>query len=286
MSAEVLTKSEGGGVDDQVTRTPLRELIAQALGELGPATAKEVADHIGRQPEDINSALRAMAERGLAQTTGQAPYEAGRRGPPPKLWSLVHVNGGGSAVATASPPSAPAVDDRVQALAKQVAAANTRIEDLQGVEEELLAARRRIEQLEADLAENEADRQSTERRAQLAEDELDAVRRQLAQREEAGVIIQPSDSDDELTVLAELVHLPAGAPAHIVAARLRAAFEWFEELGYSIESGQIVRRADNAEQREMRRSYFDALLKMAASDGAEEHLFDRLERLVAAGGLE
>lgn len=256
--------------------TGTRDQIAAALRDLGASTAKEIGHHIGRDPTSLSDALKAMERDGCLRVAGRAPYEPGQRGPAPRLWDLVEMTASPTNGATPALPvsASPAVRLAVSPGADLAAAAiaNHRAEAAEAFDGdafELTAARQRITELEQQRAKYSD--LVADLRAQLA----------AAASEPAAVTIQPDDSADDLAALADLVDLPPGAPGHIVAVRLQVAFRWFQELGYTVEGGAAI-----TGRQEMRRAYFDALLKLTLADSCEEHIFDRLERIVAGGTVE
>jgi predicted ArsR family transcriptional regulator len=211
-----LSGSEGGGVDQTKGRP---NAILASMRSLGPATAKEIAQRIGRETGNVSTRLRQMEQEGRVRRTGRAVSDG--QGSPSIEWEIMPANGKPTEPGVTQNPPAPIEFER-----ERVRALTHRVEDL-------------AKQLEA--REDERDRARQDLRE--VRDDLRARSACLGELEE------------------EVERLRA------VERRLR------EEL--------TVRRPDTGEVGDTRRErYFALLLEMAGRDGAEEHVFDRLERLV------
>jgi predicted ArsR family transcriptional regulator len=210
-----LPESEGGGVDQ--TRGRPNAILA-SMRSLGPATAKEIAERIGRETGNVSTRLRQMEQEGRVRRTGRAVSDG--QGSPSIEWEIMPANGKPTEPGVTQNPPAPIEFER-----ERVRALSHRVEDL-------------AKQLEA--RQDERDR---------ARQDVREVRDELRAR---GARV--SELEREVEQLQAAARRPAEIPAEIPA--------------------------ENPSRLDMRERYFALLLEMAGREGAEEHVFDRLERLV------
>jgi DNA-binding Lrp family transcriptional regulator len=224
--------------------------VLTALRELGPATASEIAHHIGASsPANVSTRLRQLEQKGKVRRTGKMVNPQGARGGPQIEWELMPANGATTGVTTQLHGSGP-VEERLRRMAEQIGRANGHVERL---ENELEAAKARAEQAERRAGDSERRRQEAERRAanvpkadqsaelKSARDDAEALRGELA---------------DAQRRIRELEERPSQDGAERIAVAERAT---------------------------MRQRYFDLLLEQARQDATAEHVYDRVERLIDGG---
>lgn len=229
--------------------------ILTALRRLGPATAREIANEIHRDINNVSTRLRQMEQQGRTRRTGRTVNPDSARGGPQVEWDITH-DGDAPTDATTALASTGPVEDRIRRMAERVGQANGRIEQ---VENELEAARARADREEQRARDAERRRQEAERRANAAGErspEFEAAQRRVQEAEE-------QHARDLAAARARIETLEAEAAAAPTKS----------------EGGGIRRDG-------MRDRYFDLLLGQAAADGAGEHVYDRIERLIDGGGDE
>jgi predicted ArsR family transcriptional regulator len=146
----------------------LRNPILEAMAELGPCSAPEIAQQLGRAPANVSTRLRQMEVQGRVRRTGRSV--PGGRGGPQIEWETMPADGEptGPGTPQAMPFGKP--EERLRAMAEKLGHALGRVEALEGVfegakaradqadrlrreaVEALNAARERISTLEADTA--------------------------------------------------------------------------------------------------------------------------------------
>lgn len=265
-----------------------------ALRTLGPATASEIARHT-QNPASANVAtrLRQLEKIGKVRRTGRMVNPEGQRGGPQVEWEIM-ADGAASTAPTDALSGTGPVEDRIRRLAERVATANGRAEAIQN---ELDATKARAERLEHTAREAERRRQEAERRLQAAgtatEDLATATERAKRALEQSVRLDEElRAARDRIRTLEAQPAQPAASSEELTAAKARAAdlLRALNTAGERIAEleARVAQKAEGGgiPGGDMRDRYFALLLKQAEVDGASEHVYDRIERLIDGGADE
>lgn len=253
---DVIIEDDEAGVD--ANGRPESPILT-SLRRLGPATAREVANEIDRDINNVSTRLRQMEDQGRVRRTGRTVNPTGQRGGPQVEWEVMPENGTPTTPHDALTATGP-VEDRIRRLAELVAKANGRTETL---ENELAAAKERAERSEQAARESERRRQEAEARVSKAPvvSSNDVVVKRHQERADK--------AEQNAAHLAGQLHDAQARAEKLTADLARAKTE-----GGGIQSGGMADR------------YFELLLEQARADGVEEHVYDRIERLIGMGDLD
>lgn len=230
------------GETEPHSHDPRRNIILDALRELGPATAREIAVRTGRETNNVGTRLRQMEEQGRVRRTGRSTSEPGQRGGPSIEWELMPEHGEPTGPGVVSAPPGP-VEERLRAMSEKVGRA---LQAQETAQQELAAARARADSLEREVR-------------------AERDRRERAERQVSG---EQSGHDD----LRNALNRAGELEAEVTRLRRQAA-----ERPAELDKNPI--------SDPMRERYFDLLLDMAR-EGGEEHVFDRIERLLGMAACD
>lgn len=146
----VATTEDELAVGGDHPNNPNRNLILEALDELGPASAQEIAQKIGRETGNVSTRLRQLEQQSpprVRRTGRQVAGTAGQRGGPQIEWDL--YRDGDDATGPETPIAAPqssaeVLDERVRHLAERV---ESLMAELERKEYELAEARAESDRL-------------------------------------------------------------------------------------------------------------------------------------------
>lgn len=257
---DVLPEDDEVGVDANGRR---EAAAITALRGLGPASASEIAKHIGADSNNVSTRLRQLEQAGKVRRTGRMINPDRQRGGPQVEWELMPTNGVPTDPAQALIGSGP-VEDRIRRLGEVVAKANGKVETL---ENELAAAKARADQSNQRARESERRRQEAEARAQRAAPDVMAPDALVVKRHQE----RADKAEEHATALARQLH---DVQAQVTKLTAAAAARPATAEGGGIQSSGMAAR------------YFDLLLEQARADGVEEHVYDRIERLIGMGDVD
>lgn len=303
-------EQDSDGSSHDPTKTP----VLDVMRELGPCTAQEIADRLHRKTGNVATRLRQYEEAGKVRRTGRTVHAPGQRGPGSVEWEVMPANGTPTSPDDALEHTAPAgsAEGRIRTLSERVGRLMADLERAQGERDAAKAAAvdaRRLMQdartmrerdaaqrqaAEQRLAEQRRQREALEQQRSDLEREVERMQTELAARAEdvdVAVAEHNSTAQAELDDLAEVLGLPNADDYGAVRERVRILAD---EARRETQAGTIdwrVRSTIPADPRPIMRPdgmvqvYFDFLMKLAG-ETRDEHLFDRIERLLDASPAE
>jgi DNA repair exonuclease SbcCD ATPase subunit len=283
--------------------------ILDALKELGPASAREIAQRLNREAGNVSTQLRAYEERGKVRRTGRSTQEPGNRGGPSIEWELMPDGGTRTSPADGSRVEAPpaSAEGRIRALSERVGRLAAELEAAQGERDAAKAgaadARRDAQEARERASRDAAARAALTREKAALEQQRSDLEREVerltteieAAEEDAGNVdgayAERNVVQSELDDLAELLGLPNaddhGAVREAVSGLIRAGVEGARERAAASLDAPVTLPPPPLlavhRELEMRERLFAALLEHVERGTANEDVLDRLERLAGLG---
>jgi predicted ArsR family transcriptional regulator len=272
-----------------------RSPILEALRELGPASAREIAQKLNREAGNVSTQLRGYEEAGKVRRTGRSVQQPGQRGGPSIEWELMRDGDEKTAPGTADvdlPAGSP--EARIRGLSERIGSLAAQLEAAENAKDAATQraqiAERRATDANAQLNEQRRQREALELQRSDLQREVERLSTRLDAAEEDEAVVS-SLAQSELDAIAELVGLANADNHNEVRERVRELvgnLEHYMGKAAELEQARLAGLNAGPDVRPVMRPdgmvqvYFDFLMKLAG-ETRDEHLFDRIERLLEGG---